>query len=82
MFVYIFFKMNNFFVILAAGNGARFKKNQKKQYTIYKNFKLFEHSIFKTIKSKLFKKIVLVIDDPKKIKKFIFKKFNNLKRWK
>ena len=61
--------MNNFFVILAAGNGLRFRKNQRKQYAIYKNFKLFEHSIFKTIKSKLFKKIVLVIDEPQKIKK-------------
>ena len=66
--------MNNFFVILAAGNGSRFgknqknQKNQKKQYAIYKNFKLFEHSIFKTIKSKLFKKIVLVIDNPKNVK--------------
>ena len=45
--------MNNFFIILAAGNGARFKKKQKKQYTIYKNLKIFEHSVFKAIKSKL-----------------------------
>jgi 2-C-methyl-D-erythritol 4-phosphate cytidylyltransferase/2-C-methyl-D-erythritol 2,4-cyclodiphosphate synthase len=60
--------MNNFFIILAAGNGTRFKKKQKKQYTIYKNLKLFEHSIIKAIKSKLFKKIVLVIDNPKNIK--------------
>ena len=60
--------MNNFFIILAAGNGARFKKKQKKQYAIYKNFKIFEHSVFKAIKSKLFKKIVLVIDNPKNVK--------------
>jgi len=60
--------MNNFFIILAAGNGARFKKKQKKQYTIYKNLKLFEHSVIKAIKSKLFKKIVLVIDNPKNVK--------------
>ena len=60
--------MNNFFIILAAGNGTRFKKKQKKQYAIYKNFKIFEHSVFKAIKSKLFKKIVLVIDNPKNVK--------------
>ena len=61
--------MNNFFVILAAGNGSRFKKNEKKQYTLYKNLRLFEHSLIKAIKSKLFKKIILVVDQPKKIKK-------------
>ena len=60
--------MNNFFIILAAGNGTRFKKKQKKQYSIYKNLKIFEHSVFKAIKSKLFKKIVLVIDNPKNVK--------------
>ena len=60
--------MNNFFIILAAGNGTRFKKKQKKQYTIYKNLKLFEHSVIKAIKSKLFKKIILVIDNPKNVK--------------
>ena len=60
--------MNNFFIILAAGNGSRFKKKQKKQYAIYKNLKLFEHSVIKAIKSKLFKKIILVIDNPKNVK--------------
>jgi 2-C-methyl-D-erythritol 4-phosphate cytidylyltransferase/2-C-methyl-D-erythritol 2,4-cyclodiphosphate synthase len=60
--------MNNFFIILAAGNGTRFKRKQKKQYAIYKNLKIFEHSVFKAIKSKLFKKIVLVIDNPKNFK--------------
>src|SRR6056300_2027581 len=60
--------MKHFFIILAAGNGIRFQKKQKKQYIIYKNIKLFEHSVFKAIKSKLFKKIVLVIDDPKNVK--------------
>jgi 2-C-methyl-D-erythritol 4-phosphate cytidylyltransferase/2-C-methyl-D-erythritol 2,4-cyclodiphosphate synthase len=53
---------------LQAGNGTRFKKKQKKQYAIYKNLKIFEHSVFKAIKSKLFKKIVLVIDNPKNVK--------------
>ena len=64
--------MNNFFVILAAGNGSRFKKKLKKQYAIYKNLRLFEHSLFKEIKS-IFKKIILVVDEPKKLKNFIQK---------
>ena len=60
--------MDNFFVILAAGNGSRFKAKHKKQYVLYKNLKLFEHSVFKSLKSKLFKKVILVVDQPKKIK--------------
>src|SRR5210317_968000 len=60
--------MNNFFIIFTTRNRTRFKKKQKKQYTIYKNLKLYEHSIIKAIKSKLFKKIVLVIDNPKNVK--------------
>ncbi len=60
--------MNNFFVILAAGNSSRFKAKDKKQYILYRNFRLFEHSIFKSLNSKLFKKILLVVDNPKKIK--------------
>ena len=60
--------MNNFFVILAAGNGSRFKSKQKKQYVLYGNYRLFEHSILKSLKSKLFKKVILVVDNPKKIK--------------
>ena len=60
--------MNNYFIILAAGSGSRFNKYEKKQYTYYKSLKLFEHSIFKALKSKLFKKIVLIVDQPKKIR--------------
>src|SRR5210317_1117859 len=60
--------MKNIFIILAAGNESKFKKKQKKKYAIYKNFKIFEHSVFKAIKSKLFKKIVLLIDNPKNVK--------------
>ena len=60
--------MNNFFVILAAGKGSRFKSKLQKQYVLYRNYRLFEHSIFKSLKSKLFKKIILVVDSPKKIK--------------
>ena len=61
--------MNNFFVILAAGNSRRFKSKYKKQYILYRNLRLFEHSILKALDSKLFKKIILVVDNPKKIKK-------------
>ena len=61
--------MNNYFIILAAGSGNRFDLKKPKQYFIYKNKELFEHSVEKAIKSKLFKKIILVVDSPKKIKK-------------
>jgi 2-C-methyl-D-erythritol 4-phosphate cytidylyltransferase / 2-C-methyl-D-erythritol 2,4-cyclodiphosphate synthase len=61
--------MNNYFIILAAGAGKRFDKKKPKQYFLYKNKELFQHSIDKAIKSKLFKKIILVIDNPKKVKK-------------
>jgi len=61
--------MNNYFIILAAGSGKRFDNKKPKQYFLYKNKELFEHSVKKAIKSKLFKKIILVVDDPKKIKK-------------
>ena len=63
--------MNNFFVILAAGNSKRFKSKYKKQYILYRNLRLFEHSILKALDSKLFKKIILVVDNPKKLKKTI-----------
>ena len=61
--------MNNYFIILAAGAGKRFNPKKPKQYFFYKNKEIFEHSIEKAINSKLFKKIILVIDNPKKIKK-------------
>ena len=61
--------MNNYFIILAAGSGKRFTSKKPKQYFFYKNKQLFEHSIEKAINSKLFKKIVLVIDNLKKIQK-------------
>ena len=61
--------MNNYFIILAAGSGKRFNIKKPKQYFIYKNKEIFEHSLEKAIDSKLFKKIILVIDSPKRIKK-------------
>ncbi len=61
--------MNNHFIILAAGSGDRFNSKMPKQYFLYKNKQIFEHSLEKALNSKLFKKIILVVDNPKKIKK-------------
>ena len=62
--------MNNYFVILAAGKGKRFNKKKPKQYYFYKNKELYEHSIDKLINSKKFRKIILVVDNSKKIKNY------------
>ncbi len=61
--------MNNYFIILASGQSKRFNSNKSKQYIIYKNKPLFEHSIEKALTSKLFKKIILVVNNKKQIKK-------------
>jgi 2-C-methyl-D-erythritol 4-phosphate cytidylyltransferase/2-C-methyl-D-erythritol 2,4-cyclodiphosphate synthase len=61
--------MNNYFIILASGQSKRFNSNKPKQFIKYKNKALFEHSLDKAIISKLFKKIVLVVNDKKQIKK-------------
>ena len=52
--------MNNYFVILAAGKSKRFHKNIAKQFYNYKNKEIIDHSIDKSINSKLFKKIIIV----------------------
>ena len=52
--------MNNYFVILAAGKSKRFHKKLDKQFYIYKNKEIIEHSIEKALNSKLFKKIIIV----------------------
>jgi len=61
--------MNNYFIILASGQSKRFNSKKPKQYIIYKNKPLFEHSIDKALKSKLFKKIILVVNNKKQINK-------------
>ena len=61
--------MNNYFIILASGQSKRFNSKKPKQFTFYKNKALFEHSIDKAISSKIFKKIILVVNDKKQIKK-------------
>jgi len=60
--------MNNYFIILASGQSKRFNTTVPKQFIKYKNKALFEHSIDKAISSKLFKKIILVINNKKQIK--------------
>ena len=61
--------MNNYFIILASGQSKRFNSKKPKQFIIYKNKALFEHSLEKALNSKLFKKIILVTNDKKQIKK-------------
>ena len=60
--------MNNYFILLASGQSKRFNSNKPKQYIIYKNKALFEHSLHKAIESNLFKKIVLVVNNKKQVK--------------
>ena len=60
--------MNNYFIILASGQSKRFNSTKPKQFIRYKNKALFEHSIDKAIISKIFRKIILVVNDKKQIK--------------
>ncbi len=61
--------MNNYFVILAAGKSKRFPKKIQKQFYYYKNKEIIEHSIEKSINSKLFKKIIIVTNNLSHFKK-------------
>ena len=61
--------MNNYFVILAAGNSKRFSKNKNKQFFNYKNKEIIDHSIIKSLESKLFKKIIVVTNNLSYLKK-------------
>ncbi len=61
--------MNNYFIILASGQSKRFNSSKPKQFIQYKNKALFEHSLQKALDSNLFKKIILVVKNKKKIKK-------------
>jgi len=66
--------MNNYFIILASGQSKRFNSIKPKQFIKYKNKALFEHSVDKALKSKLFKKIIIVANDKKQIKNRYSKK--------
>ena len=61
--------MNNYFVILAAGKSKRFDKKIAKQFYKYKNKEIIEHSIEKSLNSKLFKKIIIVTNNYSYFKK-------------
>ncbi len=61
--------MNNYFVILAAGKSKRFHKNIYKQFYKYKNKEIVDHSVDKSLSSKLFKKIVIVTNNLNHFKK-------------
>ncbi len=54
--------MNNCFIILAAGKSKRFKGKKPKQFYLYNEKPVIQHSIDKANQSKLFKKNVLVIN--------------------
>ena len=72
--------MNNYFVILAAGKGKRFDKNKAKQFFKYKNKEIIDYSIEKSIQSKLFKKIIVVTNNPNQLKnKEYFKSISIIK---
>ena len=72
--------MNNYFVILAAGKGKRFDKNKAKQFFKYKNKQIIDYSIEKSIQSKLFKKIIVVTNNPNLLKnKEYFKSISIIK---
>ena len=61
--------MNNYFVILAAGKSKRFGKNLPKQFYKYKNKEIIDHSVEISLNSKLFKKIIIVTNNIKHLKK-------------
>ena len=61
--------MNNYFVILAAGKSKRFNKKIPKQFYNYKNKEIIDHSIQKSVNSKLFKKILVVTNNINHFKK-------------
>ena len=60
--------MNNYFIILASGQSKRFNSTKPKQFIKYKNKALFEHSLDKALKSKFFKKIIIVTNNRKQVK--------------
>ena len=61
--------MNNYFVILAAGKSRRFNSKLAKQYFVYKNKEIIDHSIEKALNSKLFKQIIIVTNNLNRHKK-------------
>jgi len=66
--------MKNYFVILAAGKSKRFNNKIPKQFFNYRNKEIIDHSIEKSLNSKLFKKILIVSNNLKYLKKKKFPK--------
>ena len=60
--------MNNYFVILANGKSKRFHGNTAKQFFLYKNKEIIDHSVEKSLESGLFKRVIIVTDNLKKLK--------------
>ena len=72
--------MNNYFVILAAGKGVRFDKKNQKQFFKFKNKQIIDHSIEKSLKSNLFKKVIVVTNSRNQlINKKYFKSISVIK---
>ena len=71
--------MNDCFIILAAGQSKRFKSKEQKQYIIYKNKPVFEHSLEKVLKLKLFKHIILVTNNSSHVQSKYFSKIKIIK---
>ncbi len=61
--------MNNYFVILAAGKSKRFHKDIAKQFYYFKNKEIIDHSVEKSLNSKLFRRILIVTNNLKHLKK-------------
>ena len=69
--------MRDCFILLSAGKSKRFKSKINKQFIMYKNRPLYEHSLKAAIDSNLFKKILIVSN--KKIKKKYHKNIDVIK---
>jgi 2-C-methyl-D-erythritol 4-phosphate cytidylyltransferase/2-C-methyl-D-erythritol 2,4-cyclodiphosphate synthase len=65
--------MSNYFIILASGQSKRFNSIKPKQYSIYEGKPLYKHSLDKALKSKLFKKIIIVVNNKNEIKEKLSK---------
>ena len=70
--------MNNYFVILAAGKSKRFSSKLSKQFYKYKNKEIIDHSVEKSLNSKLFKKIIIVSNSVRHLKKKKYPKLVNI----
>ena len=70
--------MNNYFVILAAGKSKRFHSKVAKQFYNYKNKEIIDHSVEKSLNSRLFKKVIIVTNNLNHFRKKKYFKFINL----